>query len=162
MKKPHQDHLQRRLLCLRFYPGDTNTQISVFEYADGMILEFETRGLLTNGEFGEPGRTIGDFFYGSEGVMQIDSGGKWKTWLGRDYEPGPSSEDTSNEEYDAMDLSGTGDTGHAENFIAVIHSGNHEDLTCVVEVGHRSTILPHLGNVAYRVGRELMFEGLSE
>jgi predicted dehydrogenase len=139
-----------------------NTQISVFEYADGTILEFETRGLLTNGEFGEPGRTIGDFFYGSEGVLQIDAGGNWKTWMGRDYEPGPSSEETSEEEYDAMNLVGTGGGGHFENFIAAVRSGNREDLTCDVEVGHRSTILPHLGNVAYRVGHELMFDGLSE
>ena len=139
-----------------------NTQISVFEYADGTILEFETRGLPTNGEFGDPGRTIGDFFYGSEGVLQIDAGGNWKTWMGRDYEPGPSSEETSEEEYDAMNLIGTGGGGHFANFIAAVRSGNREDLTCDVEVGHRSTILPHLGNVAYLVGHELMFDGLSE
>jgi len=139
-----------------------NTQISVFEYADGTILEFETRGLLTNGEFGDPGRTIGDFFYGSKGVMQIDAGGNWKTWMGRDYEPGPSSEETSEEELDSMNLIGTGGGSHFANFIAAVRSGNHEDLTCDVEVGHRSTILPHLGNISYRVGRELMFDGLSE
>ena len=139
-----------------------NTQLSIFEYADGTILEFETRGLLTNGEFGEPGRTIGDFFYGSKGVMQIDSGGNWKTWMGRDYEPGPSSEETSEEELNSMNLIGTGGGGHFANFIAAVRSGKREDLTCDVEVGHRSTILPHLGNVSYRLGRELMFDGLSE
>ncbi|MFP4621230.1 MAG: Gfo/Idh/MocA family protein [Bacteroidales bacterium] len=139
-----------------------NTQLSIFEYADGTILEFETRGLLTNGEFGEPGQTIGDFFYGSEGVMQIDSGGNWKTWMGRDYEPGPSSEETSEEELDSMDLIGSGGGGHFENFIAALRNGSREDLTCDVEVGHRSSILPHLGNIAYRVGHELMFDGLSE
>jgi len=139
-----------------------NTQTSIFEYEDGTILEFETRGLLTNGEFGEPGRTIGNFFYGSEGVLQIDAGGNWKTWMGRDYEPGPSSEETSEEEYDAMNLLGTGGGGHFDNFIAAVRSGNPDDLTCDVEVGHRSTILPLMANVSYRVGRELRFDGLSE
>lgn len=139
-----------------------NTQTSTFEYEDGKILEFETRGLLTNGEFGRPGTTIGNIFYGSEGVLQIDSGGNWKTWMGREYEPGPSSEDTSEEEYDAMNLIGTGGGGHFENFIAALRSGNREDLTCDVEVGHRSTILPLMANVAYRVGNELKFDGLSE
>ncbi len=139
-----------------------NTQVSTFEYADGKILEFETRGLLTNGEFENMGTTIGDIFYGSEGVLQIDAGGNWKTWFGRDYEPGSSSEDKSDEEYDAMNLIGTGGGGHFENFITAVRSGNPEDLTCDVEVGHRSSILPLMANVSYRVGRELMFDGLSE
>lgn len=139
-----------------------NTQTSTFEYADGKILEFETRGLLTNGEFGEPGTTIGNIFYGSEGILQIDAGGNWKTWLGRDYTPGPSSEKTTEEEYDAMNLIGTGGGGHFANFIAAVRSGKKEDLTCDVEVGHRSSILPLMANISYRVGRELMFDGLSE
>lgn len=141
-----------------------NTQTSIYEYADGKVLEFATRGLFTNSESDISGtdRTIGDLFFGSEGWMQIDAGGNWKTFLGRDNEPGPSSGETSEEEYDAMNLIGTGGGGHFANFIAALRSGNREDLTCDVEVGHRSTILPHLGNVAYRVGRELMFDGLSE
>ncbi len=139
-----------------------NTQTSIFEYQDGTILEFETRGLLTNGEFGEPGQTIGNIFYGSKGILQIDAGGNWKTWIGREYEPGPSSEETSEEEYDAMNLIGTGGGGHFENFIAAVRSGNPDDLTCDVEIGHRSTILPLMANVSYRVGRELRFDGLSE
>jgi predicted dehydrogenase len=139
-----------------------NTQSSIFQYADGTILEFETRGLLTNGEFGQPGTTIGNFFYGSKGVMQIDPGGNWKTYFGRDYKPGPSSEGTSEEEYDAMNLIGTGSGGHYANFIAAVRSGKREDLTCDIEVGHRSTILAHMANISYRLGRELMFDGLSE
>ncbi len=136
-----------------------NTQTSIYEYADGKVLEFGTRGLFTNSESEQ---TIGDIFYGSEGWMEIDAGGNWKTYFGRDNEPGPSSEETDEEEYDAMDLIGAGGGGHFANFIAAVRSGNPEDLTCDVEVGHRSTILPHLGNIAYRVGRELMFDGLSE
>lgn len=139
-----------------------NTQTSVFEYEDGKILEFETRGLLTNGEFGETGTTIGNFFYGSQGVMQVDSEGNWKTWFGREYTPGPSSEGGNDTASGAMNLLGTGDEGHFENFIAALQSGKQEDLNCDVEVGHRSTILPLMANVSYRVGRELHFDGLSE
>lgn len=139
-----------------------NTQTSLYEYADGKVLQFETRGLLTNGEFGKHGQTIGNWFYGSEGIMEIDSGGNWKTYMGRDYEPGQSSEKTDEEEYDPMDLTGTDGGGHFGNFIKAVRSGNRKDLTCDVEEGHKSTILPHLGNIAYRVGRELMFDGQAE
>ncbi len=141
-----------------------NTQLSVFEYADGTILEFETRGLFTNSESDISGkdRTIGNIFYGSEGWMQVDAGGNWKTFFGRENEPGPSSEDTGEEEYDAMNLLGSGGGNHFANFIAAIRSGDYTELTCDIEVGHRSTTLPHLGNIAYRVGHELMFDGLAE
>jgi len=139
-----------------------NTQTSIFEYADGTILQFETRGLLTNGEFDEHGATIGNWFYGSEGIMELDSGGNWKTFFGRKYEPGPSSGETTDEDYDAMNLTGTGGGGHFKNFIHAVRAADSARLTCDVEVGHQSTILPHLGNIAYRVGRDLAFDGMAE
>ena len=57
-----------------------NTQISNFEYADGKILEFETRGRYTNGE-ANAGVQIGNLFYGTEGWMEID-GSTWKAYKG--------------------------------------------------------------------------------
>jgi len=136
-----------------------NTQTTLLEYADGKVLEFSTRGLATNEEGDQ---MIGDIFYGSEGWMEIDAGGNWQVYFGRDGEEGPSSGETSEEEYDAMNLAGTGGGGHFGNFIAAVRSGNREDLTCDIEVGHRSTVLPELGNISYRLGRELAFDGLSE
>ena len=35
-------------------------------------------------------------------------------------------------------------------------------LTCDVLEGHMSSALPHLGNISYRVGRALMFDGKTE
>ena len=136
-----------------------NTQTSVFEYADGTILEFGTRGLVTNSE-GDV--RIGDLFYGTEGWMQIDSGGKWQTFFGRKNEPGPTSEETKEEEYDPMQLTGTGAGGHYGNFINALRSGKTEDLNCDIEVGHLSSALPHIANISYRLGRELMFDGSKE
>ena len=52
-----------------------NTQIAVYEYADGTILQFEVRGLYTNAE---DGIKIGNLFYGSEGWMHLN-GNTWKT-----------------------------------------------------------------------------------
>ena len=35
-------------------------------------------------------------------------------------------------------------------------------LTCDVLEGHLSSSLPHLGNISYRVGRALVFDGKTE
>ena len=59
-------------------------------------------------------------------------------------------------------LAGSGGGGHFANFIAAVRSGNREDLTCDIEVGHRSSALAHLGNISYRLDRELHFDGEEE
>ena len=43
------------------------------------------------------------------------------------------------------------DVPHLENWLSCIRSGKRP--ACDIEDGHRSTLLAHLGNVAYRVGR---------
>jgi len=136
-----------------------NTQTSIFEYSDGTIFEFATRGLITNPE----GKvTIGNIFYGSEGWMEIDSEGSWQTYFGRKGEPGPNSESIKEEESNALDTVGTGMGGHFANFITALRSGKRSDLNCDIEVGHRSTVLPLIANISYRLGRELTFNGLKE
>jgi predicted dehydrogenase len=136
-----------------------NTQTTIYEYADGTIFEFATRGLYTNRD----GQIdIGNIFYGSDGWLEIDAGGNWQTYLGPKGEPGPSSANIEAEESDAMVTVGTGSSGHYGNFIDAVRSGKKEDLTCDIEEGHRSSCLAHLGNISYRLGRELMFDGRKE
>lgn len=157
-----------------------NTQTTIFEYADGVIFEFATRGLLTNAE-GEFTRaemklaaggkwraamggalTIGNLFYGSEGWMQIDAEGNWQTFFGRSNEPGPASAGAEQERYDPMNLAGTGEIDHCRNFIAALRSGKREELACDIAEGHLSSALPHLANISFRLGRELAFDGARE
>jgi predicted dehydrogenase len=156
-----------------------NIQSSIFEYADGTILEFGTRGLYTNPEGvllpdiqvtsnglissstkAKPVR-IGNVFYGTEGWMQIDAGGNWQTFFGRKNEPGPTSGE-ADDSYDPMNLAGSGDSGHFNNFIAALRSGKQSDLTCDIETGHRSSTLPLIANISYRLGRELTIDGNKE
>ncbi len=173
---PHQFDIARWGLGKEDYPvkvrsygglyvqGDTqqetpNTQTAIFEYADGTIFEFATRGLPTNLE----GETrIGVIFYGAEGRLEIDGDGGWKTYLGPNGEPGPSSAGIK-EEVVAHTLStvGTG-SAHYANFVDAVRSGKRTDLTCDIEVGHRSSVLPHLANISYRLKRELKFDGKKE
>jgi predicted dehydrogenase len=156
-----------------------NTQTSLFEYADGTILEFGTRGLYTNpegvllpdiqitsnGQISSSTKakpvTIGDIFYGTEGWLQIDAGGNWQTFFGRNNEPGPTSGETD-DSYDPMDLTGSGESGHFQNFIDAVRSGKRSDLNCDIETGHRSTTLPLIANISYILGRELTLDGNKE
>ncbi|MEW6744528.1 MAG: Gfo/Idh/MocA family oxidoreductase [Planctomycetota bacterium] len=134
-----------------------NTQSALFEYADGKQLAFDTRGLFTNSE---DGILIGNLFYGTKGWMRLD-GSTWKTYFGRNNEPGPSSE-SAEESADPTNLAGAGGESHFANFIAAIRSGKREALTSEIESGHISTVLPHLANIAYRTGRTLSFDGARE
>ncbi len=153
-----------------------NTQASAFEYANGAILEFETRGLYTNpegillpdiqvssgGQISASTKAkpikIGNLFFGSEGWMQIDSGGNWQTFYGRKNEPGPTSGDSTEEAYDPMNLTGAGGGNHFGNFISAVKSGNPKDLTCDIEEGYKSSALPLIANISYRLGRQLKID----
>lgn len=157
-----------------------NSQTSLFEYADGKILEFGTRGLTTNPEGvflpdinltgdGKISATtnaspvkIGTIVLGAEGWMQIDAGGNWETFFGRNNEAGPTSGE-KDDSYDPLDLTGSGG-GEAifENFISAIRNNDRSELTCDIDTGHQSTVLPLIANVAYRLGREVRIDGNEE
>jgi predicted dehydrogenase len=142
-----------------------NTQTTLFEYEDGTLFEFSTRGLPTNAEGLGPkgqGIMIGNIFYGTEGRLEIDDSGNWKTFMGRAGTPGPDSSGINEESSDARVTVGSGANAHYQNFIDAIRSGKRSDLNCDIEEGHRSSVLAHLGNISYRVGRELKFDGKAE
>ncbi len=135
-----------------------NSQTADLEYADGKILQFEVRGLYTKGE-GSLDVKIGNLFYGTEGCMEID-GSTWKTFMGPDNEPGPGSD--SEETVDLGYLAAPGGGGHYRNFITAVRSRKMEDLTCDIEEGYYSTVLPLISNISYRLGRSLEFDGQKE
>ena len=140
-----------------------NTQTAIYEYADGKILQFEVRGLHTGGE-ANMGVKIGNLFFGTEGWLEVN-GSKWQSYRGRKNEPGPGS-DSQGEQGDPNStlgyLAAPGGGGHYRNFISAIRSGKQEELTCDIETGYLSTALPLLGNISYRLGRQLMFDGGKE
>ena len=136
-----------------------NTQFATFEYEDGKILLFETRGLYTNSE---DDLKIGNLFYGSKGWMHL-RGSTWKTYFGRENEPGPSFDSSKQEEApDPSNLLGTGSSAHFMNFIHALRTDNWMNLNADILEGNRSTSLCHLGNISYRLGRELTFDSHSE
>lgn len=144
-----------------------NTQFATFEWDDGKILQFEVRGLYSNDE---DGIRIGNLFYGSEGWMHCDITG-FKTYLGRENEPGPSMEAITvsrnstagrPKDFTSGDVHNSSRIMHYENFIKAVRSRKVSDLTADISTGHISTSLSHLANISYRLGRELQFDAQSE
>ncbi|MEN8203018.1 MAG: Gfo/Idh/MocA family oxidoreductase [Bacteroidota bacterium] len=137
-----------------------NTQVSAFEYADGKILEFETRGRFTNAE-APAGIKIGNLFYGTEGWLEIN-GSNWQAYREREEQPfaGTGTEgDGAAVGGDKTFRTAISSSGHFTNFIAAVRSGDHFDLNCDILEGHTSSVLPQLANIAYLTGETLEFNG---
>jgi predicted dehydrogenase len=149
-----------------FADGETsqetpNVETSLFVYPDGKVLEFGTRGTYTNDEGTQ---RIGNLFYGSKGWVWIDGDGKsWQSYLGRKEEKGPgvAPPKEKDEASDPRILTSI-EYPHYQNFIDAIRANDRSKLACEVEEGHLSSALSHLGNIAYRVGRALTFDGSKE
>src|SRR5437773_5460545 len=139
-----------------------NLHTTIFEYADGKILEFGTRGGYTNDEGTQ---RIGNIFYGTKGWVWIDGDGrKWQSYLGRKEEKGPGADvpkEKTGSGSDPLVLTST-EYPHYQNFIDAIRANDPKILTCDIVEGHLSSALPHLANISYRVGRALQFDGKTE
>ena len=136
-------------------------QTALFEYADGTILEFGTRGEHTPDEGSV---RIGNLFFGSKGWLWIEeSGRKWQSYMGAvgaKNEKGPGS-DASDQQAEAQGLT-TIEFPHYQNFVDAIRANDPKVLTCDILEGHLSSTLPHLANIAYLVGHTLEFDGKTE
>ncbi len=124
-----------------------NTQHASYQYADGTELECEIRNW-----FSGPPEAQGIYVFGSKGWMKVGED-KAQVYFGRKNEPGPTL--TADEPADSGQR-------HFENFIACVRSRKSEDLKAPLEEGHLSTTLCHLGNISYRVGRSVKFDGSTE
>ena len=111
------------------------------------LIQFEVRHWHTNAE---DGVTVGNIFYGSEGILLVKGYGTYETYLGKDREPGPKRSEGGE-----MDL-------HFANFFEAMRSRDAASLNGPVESAHYSSGLAHLGNIAYRLGRQLKFDPTSE
>jgi hypothetical protein len=86
---------------------------------------------------------IGNLFYGSKGYLAVDSYSSYKSWLGREAAAGPQGREGGD---------------HFLNFIEAVRSRKREGLNAEIEEGAASTVLVHLANISYRVGRTLHFD----
>jgi hypothetical protein len=131
-----------------------NTQVATFDYGDAM-LEFEVRGLPTNGEADFPpdrGHYIGNLYLGSKGFLSVDHTG-FKIFLGDKREPGESMK--------AVEPPDQENVPHMTNFLQVVKSRKRADLHAGIEEGATSAVLVHMANISYRTKRRLDFDAAS-
>lgn len=122
-----------------------NTQLAVFKYNDGTMLEFEVRGRYTNHE-GSAGQEVSNLFFGSEGWLELQ-GTTWKAFRRRERKPFAVSKEVSSKQKNTL----------FTNFIEAVRAGNDDLLQCDINEGFLSSSLPLLANISYRVGRSLNF-----
>jgi hypothetical protein len=79
-------------------------------------------------------------FYGTEGTMTLTEGGGYKLYDSKDK--------LVKEETGKWNLA-----DHIGNFIDAIRNDDPQRLNSEILEGHKSTLLCHLGNIAYRMGR---------
>ena len=89
---------------------------------------------------GIEGRSAAVAFYGDRGTLIVDRGG-WKIYGRRD-----------NLTSDATELQ----PAHLRDFVDAVKTRSTP--TADIEIGHVSSTLCHLGNIAYRLNREIVFD----
>jgi predicted dehydrogenase len=117
-----------------------DTQITVWQFPESCLV-WEHR-MWSNHP--EEGVTFGIAFYGDKGTMILGAKG-WHIEQGDGSrgKPGP----------DGQEL-------HVRNFLDCVKS--REKPNADVEIGHLSTRLCHMGNIAFRLGKNLTFDGTRE
>jgi predicted dehydrogenase len=143
-----------------------------YEYP-GFVLSYEASMLNGHGCGGRtPGkryyltrstddRPHGMAFYGSKGSLFVDRVG-FEVYPEPRGESGPgavNAVDGSAQGFrtERLDIAGVDSTGlHLKNFIECVRTRQRP--VADVEIGHRSTIAPHLGNIAFRTGRKIRWD----
>jgi hypothetical protein len=125
-----------------FYEDDQqtpDTQVATFDFP-GTCLLWEHRIWSKTGYEGE---SWGVALYGEKGTLVFDRKG-WHVIDG----------------VEASDQAGEMELAHKRDFLDCIKE--HRRPRADIEDGHRSTSLCHLGNIAWRVGRTLRWDGKAE
>ena len=123
-------------------------QTSIYHYPkEKKIIQFEVRNWCTNLE---DGAGVGNLFYGDKGYMVIKGYDTYEVYLGEKREKGPSRKSP-----DELAL-------HFRNWFDAIRARNMAIQNGPVETGHLSSALAHLGNISYRLGRQLTFDPVAE
>jgi hypothetical protein len=121
---------------------------SSYYYPDhNKMIEFEVRPWCTNAE---DGTRVGNIFYGSDGYLVVRNYGSYESFLGKKGEPGPKRSVGGELEL------------HFANFIEAVQTRDKSILHGPVETAHYSSALAHLGNIAFRLGRQLEFDPKTE
>jgi predicted dehydrogenase len=80
-------------------------------------------------------------FYGEEGTLELDSEGTHRVY------------DRNDKLLEEVEGTTNGQVEHLQNFVDCIRANDPAKLNQPITEGHKSTLLCHLGNIAYRTGQ---------
>lgn len=127
-----------------------DTQTINWDFAEGKTMSWEGRSC---NDYPVEGKSRGVLIYGTEGSAFLDG----EDYIIYDKNKKIIKQAKGTEVVDPTNtISGSGvgmDTAHITNFIAAVRG--QESLNCPIEEGDKSVTMLHLGNIAWRVGREL-------
>jgi predicted dehydrogenase len=148
------DHLPERITSMggKFLWDDCKEvpeiQTSIYHYPkEKKMIQFEVRNWCTNLE---DGAGVGNIFYGDKGYMVVKGYDTYETFLGEKREKGPTRSEKG-------EL-----TLHFQNWFDAIRARDMSIQNGPVQTGHLASSLAHLGNISYRLGRQLEFDSVAE
>jgi len=127
-----------------------DTQTISWDFPQGKTLSWEGRSC---NDYPVEGKSRGTLIYGTDGTAFLDG----DDYIIFDKKKKIIKQAKGTEVVDPTNtISGSGagmDTDHVANFIDTVRGS--QQLNCPIEEGYKSVTLLHLGNIAWRVGREL-------
>ena len=122
-----------------------DTQIVTYEFPKACLV-WEHRMWSKHGT---EGHGFGIAFYGNKGTLLVDE----KGWSVEDPDGGKPEKPVGGKATNGVET-------HVQNFLDCVASRKKPNAD--IEIGHLSTRLCHLGNIAYRAGRKLTFDASRE
>ncbi|HLN72576.1 MAG TPA: Gfo/Idh/MocA family oxidoreductase [Prolixibacteraceae bacterium] len=123
-------------------------QTSIYHYPkEKKMIQFEVRNWCTNLE---DGAGVGNIFYGDKGYLVVKGYDTYESYLGEKREKGPSRSEKG-------EL-----TLHFQNWMDAIRARDMSIQNGPVQTGALASSLAHLGNISYRLGRQLEFDPVAE
>ncbi len=129
-----------------WYADDQETpdvQAACFEFDGGKQITWDA---LSSNKHGV------DFicaFFGDDGALELDPDGQYRVF------------DRNDKLVDEGQQSSGGQAEHIKNFVEAIRAGDPSMLNQPIQEGHKSTLLCHLGNIAYRTGKTVTSDSTS-
>jgi predicted dehydrogenase len=127
-----------------------DTQTIAWDFAEGKTISWEGRSC---NDYPVENLSRGVLIYGTEGTALLDGNAYTiydrKNKIIKQVKGSENVDRTNTVSATGLDL----DQLHFANFIDAVRNGTPPN--CPVEEGHKSVALLHLGNIAWRVGREL-------
>src|SRR5207253_2644303 len=114
-----------------------DTQTAVFEFEGNKQITWQALSCNKHGDAPFVG------FFGDNGSMELDGSGGYRIF------------DKNDKQVEEGKGTSQGQPEHLQNFVDAIRTNNPDRLNQPITSGHRSTLLCHLGNIAYRSGRSV-------